>query len=171
MKTTKFIAPTPTEFKKLCAIDGRSRNITRLCCRTCTQSHECRCIRCQVKYSRVTSSILSFVWGRSSFFLLLRLCCLLKCLQVRHNEWLDNLLVNKPSSHEPGMVQPQEKATLNHIIKWNPCNQKAHDILHNWKRCKDNPICEPLRIVLGIGRVNGLEGHIRGVSEGEDVRY
>lgn len=95
---------------------------------------------------------------------------MVKCMQVGHHEWLDNLLVHKPRPHEPGMIQPRKETALDHEVKRNPRDQEAHDVLHDRKQREDDPVGKPLRVVSRVGGVNGLEGHVGGVGEGEDVR-
>lgn len=67
------------------------------------------------------------------------------------------------------MIQPREEAALDHEVKWDPRDQEAHHVLHDRKKRENDPVSEPLRVVCGFGGVNGLERHVGGVGEGEDV--
>ena len=69
------------------------------------------------------------------------------------------------------MVQPQEESTLNHVIKWNPLDKEAHYVFCNREEPKHHPVGEPLRVIDCLGRLDGLEGHIGGVSEPEEVGH
>lgn len=84
---------------------------------------------------------------------------------------LDELFVHESRAKELGMVQPQEEGALDHIIKGNPFDQEAHDIFRNREEPEHHPVGEPLRIIDSFGRLDGLEGHVGGVCEPEEVSH
>ena len=84
---------------------------------------------------------------------------------------LDELFVHDSRAKELGMVQPQEEGALDHIIKGNPFDQEAHDIFRNREEPEHHPVGEPLRIIDSFGRLDGLEGHVGGVSEPEKIGH
>lgn len=95
--------------------------------------------------------------------------CHVACKSER--DLLDELLVHETRAKELRMVQPQEERALDHVIKGNPFDQEAHDVLRNREEPKHHPVGEPLRIIDSLGRLDGLEGHVGGVCEPEEVGH
>lgn len=69
------------------------------------------------------------------------------------------------------MVQPGEESALDHEVERDPARHEAHDVLHDGEEREHNPIREPLRVVGGVSRVDGLERHVGGVGEGKNVGH
>ena len=69
------------------------------------------------------------------------------------------------------MVQPHEEPNLNEIVERNPRHEEGRDVLHDRKDGEHHPVRQPLRVVGGLGRLDGLEGHVGGVDEGDEVRH
>lgn len=69
------------------------------------------------------------------------------------------------------MVKPNKEADLDEKVKGDPGNEEGGTGFNNGGGAKDDPIREPLLVVGGAGRVDGLEGHICGVEEGDQVAH
>lgn len=69
------------------------------------------------------------------------------------------------------MVQPNEEANLEEKVKWDPGNEEGGAGLYDGGSTENNPVCEPLLIIGGASRVDGLERHIRGVNEGDEIGH
>ena len=92
-------------------------------------------------------------------------------IQAKKDDLLDNLTVHETRAKEFGMVQPQEESTLNHVIKWDPFDQEAHNVFCNREEPEHHPVGEPLGIIDSLGRLDGLEGHVGRVGEAEEVGH
>ena len=67
------------------------------------------------------------------------------------------------------MIQPHEEPNLNEIVERNPRHEEGRDVLHDRKDGEHHPVRQPLRVVGGLGRLDGLEGHVGRVDEGDEV--
>merc|ERR1719396_337488 len=90
-------------------------------------------------------------------------------VQVGHNVWLDELLIQQTRSGEFRVVQPQEESDLDHVVEWNPIDHEADDALCNRAQREHHPVRQPLRVIRRVWRVNSLEAHVCGVGEGEEI--
>ena len=88
-----------------------------------------------------------------------------------NKDLLDNLIVYETRAEELGMVQPQEEKALDHVIKGDPLDQEAHGVFRNGEETEHHPVGEPLSIIDRLGRFDGLEGHVGGVRETEEVGH
>lgn len=70
---------------------------------------------------------------------------------------LNDLFVYQASTHELGMVQPNEETSLDNVVEWNPTCNKACDRFSDRKACENNPISQPLRVIGSITRVDSLK--------------
>ena len=77
--------------------------------------------------------------------------------------------VDDASTHELGMVQPGEETNLEEEVEGNPGDEEAGALLHDGGEAEDDPVGQPLLVVGGAVGVDGLEGHVGRVDEGNEV--
>ena len=67
------------------------------------------------------------------------------------------------------MVQPGEEADLEEEVEGDPPDEDAGALLDDGGEAEDDPVREPLLVISGAVGVDGLEGHVGRVDEGDEV--
>lgn len=81
----------------------------------------------------------------------------------------EDLGVDDAGPHELGMVQPGEEADLEEEVEGDPPDEDAGALLDDGGEAEDDPVREPLLVIGGAVGVDGLEGHVGRVDEGDEV--
>jgi hypothetical protein len=91
----------------------------------------------------------------------------LVCIQIRQEQGSESLLINRKSSLGGRMVHVNNESNLDPKVKWNHANERCQKGFGNGIGRKDNPIGQPLRlIIIGFQR---LEGHVSRVDKAAKV--
>ena len=78
------------------------------------------------------------------------------------HEWLDSLVVNYFCTLITcnysclRQHQPNHQKHFDEVVKWNPIQQNITKKLENIHESKDNPVGQPLHIVILVSAFNGL---------------
>jgi hypothetical protein len=90
--------------------------------------------------------------------------------QIRHQERSKSLLINDLCAPRSGVPHPDNNSNFDPKVKWNQFHDESHEILDDREKGEDDPVGQPLRIVL-TARVHRFKGHVSGVDETEQVNH
>ena len=67
------------------------------------------------------------------------------------------------------MVQPGDEADLEEEVEGDPPDEDAGALLDDGGEAEDDPVRKPLLVIGGAVGVDGFEGHVGRVDEGDEV--
>lgn len=95
----------------------------------------------------------------------------LRALQRNGSEQSEQETSGVRTHAERGQLEPQDEEALEDEIPREVVeNDAQREALHKVEEAEDDPVREPLDVVLVPGRLEGLDGHVRGERPADEVR-
>ena len=76
-------------------------------------------------------------------------------------------VVNGSGAAGDWVEQPDEEDQLEEEVEWDECQDESSELVDNVEEAEDNPVCEPLLVIISALRLESQEGHEAGVGNAE----